>query len=504
MKPNTLKTSVIALLASTLIPATAQAQVAETLEQRVARLEQQNAQLMQMLQQQAANHGAHHPEHAQVPPPPPPPPAPPAPQMAEAHGDAGAASGGFVGFNPAYGFRVLDHAEGVNSKPLLILETIQDGGLNDTVTLSGSVTVLANYQSSNRNSKFAWLMRHPTSANQFGNHASEIVAHSAYLAATARVADDFTAYAELLYNPEQSFGSGTTTAISRNQVEMRKAFVMWGNLNERPVYVVAGKIDIPFGLNDTVSPFTNSTNWHAFAPLAYGGYIGYYGNGLHVRASAIGGGAQFRSANTSVGGTAVPSRVNNFAIDGNYTFAFGDDANLMAGGSYIHGSTYCQGYPVVHFRPCTDNVPAWAAYGRFNWGGLQLLGEFARTTKVFPGSAVPNPANPLSRFEAVRVSSLTIGGRYSLPVESLPIDVSMEFSNFVAGDDGAPWERQNQWVFGLSHYIVSNVNLFGEYIRTEGYVPLNFLSGGNFPDGSSWSDRDARSNIFTVGIQAAF
>ena len=46
--------------------------------------------------------------------------------------------------------------------------------------------------------------------------------------------------------------------------------------------------------------------------------------------------------------------------------------------------------------------------------------------------------------------------------------------------------------------------MFGEYIHTDGWVPLNFLSGGNFPDGSTWSERDATTDILTFGIQAAF
>ncbi|OAO02899.1 LbtU family siderophore porin [Parasphingorhabdus sp.] len=489
------------------------------LEERVAKLEAMNARLIAMLEANQSNETGYNsaqfeadgparlPYSAAAPPPPPPPPTAETDRRsyaAESRELSRDRSGGLIGTSSEYSYKMLDHAENVNTKPLLILEAKQMAQLDDRVTISGGVTVLANYQKTNRDSKFAWLMRHPTSANQIGETASEIVVHSAQAAVTAKLTPSLTAYAEMLYNPEQSFGQGTITALNRNQVQVRKAFILWGNLDKRPVYIAAGKMDVPFGLNDTVSPFTNSTNWHAFAPLAYAGTLGYFGNGLHLRATAIQGGAQFRAANSPVEGTSTPSRVNNFAVDGNYTLSLDNGLSMMAGGSYIHGSTYCQSYPVFHFNPCADNVPAWAAYGTINFGGLKLLGEFASTTRVLPGSAVPDPTNPLSAFAASKVSALTVGGRYSLPFERMPVDLSLEFSNFTAGDDGAPWERQNQWVVGASHYIVSNVNLFGEFVRTEGYVPLNFLSGGNFPDGSTWSDRDARSSIFNVGIQAAF
>jgi len=35
-------------------------------------------------------------------------------------------------------------------------------------------------------------------------------------------------------------------------------------------------------------------------------------------------------------------------------------------------------------------------------------------------------------------------------------------------------------------------------------VPLNFLSGGNFANGSTWSDQDVSNKVFVVGVQAAF
>ena len=421
------------------------------------------------------------------------------------HDDRPNSGDDFVGLSSDYSYRILDHAENVNTGPLLQLQAIQNGELNDRVTLGGGVTVLANYQRSNSNSKFGWLMRHPTPSNQIGEEVSEFVVHSAQLQTTARLSDNLTSYIEFLYNPEQSFGSGTITDLNRNQVQVRKAYVLWGDLDQSPWYAGLGKMDTPFGLNDTVNPFTNSTNWHAFAGLAYGGMVGFYNNGFHLRAMAIQGGSQFRAANTSVEGTNVPSRVNNFAVDANYTSNFGNGDSIMFGASYEAGSPYCQNYPVTHFSPCEDNNPAYAVYSRLVMGDFTMIGEFAQTTDVWAGSAVPIPANPLSVFEAQETQSFGIGGRYALDVGAeSDLDISFEFSRFRAGDDGAPWERQNQYVAGLSYFLTPNVKMFGELIHTEGWVPLNFLSGGNLPAGATWSERDAKTNVITFGVQAAF
>ena len=422
-----------------------------------------------------------------------------------------AGSQNFVGTNGTYAFAILDHAESINSKPLMQLTALQEGELVDRVTLSGGITAIANWQFASSDSKFGYLMRHPTSNNQLGDQVSEVVLHSANLALTARVAPRVTGYAELLYDPQQSFGSGTITALARNQIQLRRGWVMYGDLDALPVYALVGKMDTPFGLQDTVSPFTNSTNWHAFAGLAYGGQVGFVSGGLHVRGMIIQGGAQFRSANVPVEGTSVPSRANNFAFDGRYTIDLGNDGqdSIMIGASYQHGTAYCQGYPVFHFNPCAQNNPGIAAYGRVNYGPVTVLGEYATTTDDWAGTAVPDPNNPLSVFDAVAPEAFTIGGRVGLG-DKMPVmqrhslAASFEFSKFISGESGSPWERQTQKVLGLSWFPVPNVNLFGEYIDVDGFVPLNFLSGGNFPDGSTWSEFDADTDVIMAGAQIAF
>ena len=409
-----------------------------------------------------------------------------------------------VGIDSAYSHAVLEHTEGVNDRLLIQLRAREAGRLDDIVTLSGRVVVLADAHRSNRANKFGYLMRHPTGNNQRTKDTQEIAVSSAQLAFTISPHPDFTGYVEMLYDPEQSFGAGTLTALTRNQVQVRKAYVMWGNLAKRPVYAAAGKMDVPFGLEDSVNPFSNSTVWHAFAPLAYGGQLGYYDGSLSLRAMAIVGGAEFRAANTPVDGTAIPSKLNNFSVDGSYSYHFTPDTVLKAGASYIHGSDYCQDYPIQHFGACTHAVPAWSAYGRLDAGRLRLLGEFARTTRVWPGTHVPNLANPLSIYPASRVTSYTVGGRYHAPLTANGLKLSFEYSKFIAGPSGAPWNSQDQMVLGVANDISDRVSLFGEVVRIQGFAPLNFVSGGNFPDGSTWSDPTARSQVLVLGMKAGF
>jgi hypothetical protein len=408
-----------------------------------------------------------------------------------------------VSYNPEFSFDFLDPLTRINQKQLMILEARKDGSLkNNSVNLQGAVTAIANYQRADEPNLFGYLMRHPTGNNQRGTTVSEATIHSAQLGFTASLGDWVTASAEFLFDPEQSFGAGTNTALTRNQVQARKAYVLFGNLDKSPVYASLGKMAVPFGLTDSVNPFTGSTVWHAFGGLANGARLGYSKDGLNLSLMAIQGGAQFRSANAPVEGTSVPSKLNNYAIDANYEFGSGSDQSLLLGASYQRGTAYCQGFPITHFSSCEEPNGAYDVYARWNAGNWTVKSEFAKTNDEWPGTFNPS----LPQFAASKVSSMDFGVQYRSELFGKPTAYSFEFSNFEAGPDGAEWERQNQWVLGLSMRYKQNVKLFSELILVEGYAPLNFLNGGHVPGRPDIpvSDASADSEILMIGANASF
>ena len=414
----------------------------------------------------------------------------------------------FVHMNSTFAYEILDPTTNINRKQRLILDRKRDGTLSpDSLQVHGAITAISNCQSSNRDGKFGYLMRHPTNANHVGDTVSEATIHSAQLGITGTLSDSITGHAEILFDPEQSFGSGTNTALERNQLQMRRAYVLLGNLDRSPFHTSLGKMDVPFGLADTVNPFSASTVRHAFGALANGVSVGYSDNGLNLSVMGVQGGAQFRAANTPVSKTAVPSQLNNYAVDANYRFDLGSATTLLLGGSYLHGSAYCQDFPVVHFGPCKNNNPAFDIYGRLVAGDLTLKGEFARTADAWPGTF--NPGIP--EFEASRVTSFDMGAKYRYDTVAGPVDLSAEFSRFVAGPDGAPWEHQDQIVLGAALHSRPNAKLFAEYIRIDGYAPLNFISGGSVTDedgkvipDATQSDTSAHSDVILIGVNLAF
>ncbi|MDE0342975.1 MAG: hypothetical protein OXK82_07400 [Deltaproteobacteria bacterium] len=463
----------------------------DDLIERLDRLEQENRQLRKEIEALKTKRS-----QAEGTPPP-----SLAPEPESAHS-------GVVRFDSRYAYEILDPTTRVNRKQRLILDRRKDGTLSpDRLHVQGAVTAIANHQSSNRDDKFGYLMRHPTASNQVGKTVSEATIHSAQLSVTGTLGNWISAHSVLLYDPEQSFGTGTNTDIRRNQVQVRRAYVLLGDLDRTPFHLSLGKMAVPFGLTDTVNPFSASTVWHAFGALANGVTVGYASEGLNLSFMGIQGGAQFRAANVPVKGTAVPSRLNNFAADANYRFRLGAAGALLLGGSYQRGSAYCQDFPVVHFEPCRDHNPAFDLYGRLTYGDLTLKGEFARTTDEWPGTF--NPRMP--EFAASKVTSFDIGAKYRYRSGFGPVDLSAEFSRFAAGVDGAPWERQEQVVLGAAWFVRPSVKLFAEYVRVAGYAPLNFISGGSVKDQDgnvmmdrTHSDRSALSHVFMIGTNVAF
>lgn len=411
-------------------------------------------------------------------------------------------SDGFVRINSAFSYKMMEPSQDLRKVDILI-DSRKEGIIkNKNLIIGTSLIVLSDYQRSNTESKFAYLMRHPTSANQIGKEVSEAVVHSFQFSFTGTVTNWLSTYVEILYNPEQSFGEGTITSLGRNQLQLRKGFVVFGALEKFPVYLAIGKMDAPFGQTGSVNPFSNTTMWHAFGALGYGLQAGFKKWNINASFMAVQGGAQFRAMHTPVGdSTNVPSRLNNFTADLNYTINIGEGFKFLLGCSYLYGSAYCQDFPVMHFDPCGNNNPAVTAYGRMNINDrIIVMGGYAKTLDVWPGTH--NPIPPLDVFAASKVSSTDFGLKCNFNVRGKIIyGLSGEFSNFRPGPSGAPWERQNQIVVGFSGMICNSSKLFLEFFRTDGYVPLNFISGGNLAPGVTHSVRDAFSYGIVLGCQ---
>ncbi len=410
--------------------------------------------------------------------------------------------GGVLGLNSEVSSKMMDQNRNLR-KASILLDEKKEGNIDDhSLILGATIIGLMDYQKSNMDSKFGYLMRHPTANNQIGNTVSEVSLQSFQVGMTASVNNWISMYGEILYDPQQSFGPGTITDLNRNQLQLRRGMVVFGDLSKFPLYGALGKMDTPFGDMGSVSPYCNTSSWHAFAGLGFAAEIGFKKAGLHASFMAIQGGSQFRAAHTGVNGTNVPSKLNNFAADINYTFDIVGSTSLQVGGSYMYGSAYCTGYPITHFGSPVRNNPAYSTYLNLHISDRVLIKSgFSKTFDTWPGTYNPNP--PLNEFYASKVSSLSTGMKVNLnPKGKIKFAVSGEYSDFRTGPEGSPWERQNQMILGFEAEIMNSSVLFMEAFGTQGYVPLNFMTGGNMETpGETHSERDARSNGIVMGAR---
>ena len=148
-KRPALVSSLVVAVPLCLAMGTASADTLDRLIERLDRLEQVNRELRKEIEALKAR--LTEPEEA--------------PSQTAAPASASTASP-FVHVDPEIGYEILDPTTSINRKQLLILERRKDGTLApDTVHVQGAVTAIANYQSSSRDGKFGYLMRHPTATN---------------------------------------------------------------------------------------------------------------------------------------------------------------------------------------------------------------------------------------------------------------------------------------------------------------------------------------------------
>lgn len=408
-----------------------------------------------------------------------------------------------IQLNSTLSYRILEPNQDLRKVRVLLEERANQPEMEHGLVLGSSLIALGNFQHSNTDSKFGYLMRHPTSKNQIGHTVSEAVLHSFQISSFAMLNSWITAYGEMLYDPQQSFGDGTITELGRNQIQLRKGMIVLGDLNQSPIYGAIGKMDVPFGLMGSVNPFTNSSMWHAFGGLSYGAQLSLKSDHWHATFMLAQGGAQFRALNTPVrDSTNIPSRLNNFVFDLNYQGNLLNNISARIGVSYLHGSAYCQSFPVEHFNPCTSRNPAATVYSELSTHRTLLKIAYAASLKKWPGTHNPNP--PLDIYPANRVTSLSLGLQYQLATTGiLDYYISAEFSNFRAGPNKSPWERQNQWVIGLHTSVSKTARIFVEIFRADGYTPLNFISGSAafapFPPGITHSENEVRTHGLVLG-----
>jgi len=359
------------------------------------------------------------------------------------------------GFTPAIRLNstltqpLMDFQNRQSDKELLLIDPAFSGGQETTgLTIGAQFRGSAMVGRTNTTNKFSYLGRFPT------DFSGDSVTDARLLQANQVVVGRFSpwahGYMETLFSDVFTFPDH-----KQGSLQMRQAYVVFGDLTQSPWYAFMGKKTVSFGDMGTLSPFSQSMIWHYFAPLAEGIGGGYADGGFNISATALNGSRGIRVADSNEKG-----HINNFAVNTRYDVPFGDESGFAIGAGYLHGSIY-DGPTAEHLDPgITGSLNGlWDVNASFYWGSWQFEGEVVQTNKEWPTTAYKVTAYRLE----TAVDILWLGKNMRM---------SGSWSEGIQGPDSTEYKFNQQFVFGLRCDVLPNVMLSMEYVRSMGFAPL--------------------------------
>jgi hypothetical protein len=289
---------------------------------------------------------------------------------------SGLVSRGYPVLNPM----VSDSVDGfgVNNE-LFLLTQRQSGAVKDGVLyVNGRLNVAASY-----------------GKKQNGNSSSSIHTPGVNLAVTG-TKGAATVFVELNNNNNNNnnnnsttggrnwggynFATSSTTVTEQfnNGVNVKQAYLMLGDLNKSPLYLVAGRKNVDYGSFDNLDwywkPVTNYWNPLQQDQVA----VGLYQNGLHVAGTVFNG-----SSATGSGG--VTNNISNFAVTASYGTMV-QKVGAEVGVSYLNGlTTTLNGGAPARATSVLHNTsyrnPAGIVFGKLSFNPVSLSALYQQAFK---------------------------------------------------------------------------------------------------------------------------
>ena len=282
------------------------------------------------------------------------------------------------------------------------------------------------------------------------------------------------------------FAQGEYTEVEypgQDDFQLRKYWVVLGDLDRWPVYLAFGRKTVNFGNFATYAPFTHSHSNHYFWSQSDDPVIeiGYVTDRTELALTLI---PEHRGLRV-VSSPDNDGDLENFALNASHRFDLPNGGGLTLGAGYLRGTIYDS--VIAHHPPSVGINRGWnGAYNvnvTYTRGPLDLMAEFTRTEDAWPATGH-------------KVSALTVQGRYRGQLLGRPAVYSVSGSRGVQGASGTEWERMEQVILGLEVDVARHVTLGAEYMYNNGFVPLILPT--------ITADRDVESHTFIVGAKMTF
>lgn len=381
---------------------------------------------------------------------------------------------GYVRSNFEHSEKILDKQDYVTDKDLVHLLAKQDCSIQEFALYPSFLfNTIYIHERSNTAGKFPILSRSPPS-HKSGKVGNKVFINDLLIAGTATF-PWVSGHVEGMYTDIEF--------DAQENMQLRKYWVMVGDLNKFPMYFTVGRKTVPFGDFRSYAPFTHNHSTHYFwaqseSPIFS---LGYYDYGFNFVASLIRNNRGFRVLNTT-----KKNGYGNFALTAAHHFCLCEDFKAKVGAGFLRGTIYdslIAYHPPGFTAPGQRISPAWNVNASLTYKEFDIAGEFSQTTRRWP--AVMH-----------KVHAWTAQGRYRHQICCMPTIYSLMFSRGVQGVKGTEWERMNQLVAGFEIKPHQNLRFGFEYLFNSGFVPLIMPT--------AVGDRDVKSHTFLLGGEIIF
>ncbi len=415
---------------------------------------------------------------------------------------------------------MLDWQESTTGKTLNLLTNRARGVLEDnSLYIGAGIKGGFMWQKTDTPGQFPILSRFPFLSPSTDQEAGVFAINNAALSFTSTFGDWTTIYMQ----PEYS-----ETEYGRNQDEfqLRKAFVVFGNLEKSPFYAAFGRKTIDFGNFDSYNAFTHNEGQHYFWAVSDQPVleVGYYDHGFKIVGSAFSGGRQLRVAYAE-----EENNIANYAFNIEKEFLLGGDKAFTVGGGYLHDTIYRNNWTAHTFNEINTGTPpanfieyrnsAVNAFAEYNSDFLDLMLEYTTTTEPWAAAIPQTPdGTPFTQYLIDPLGSTTDinninfdenlevlvaqarikpmlpnGKRLSIAAVGSWGNISDDFGNPTFGSS---FEKNQQHALSLEYPLSPYLDIGAEYVYNKGFIP--------FVAPQLVSNDETNAHAINVGFKARF
>ena len=393
---------------------------------------------------------------------------------------------------------MLDFQENTTGKTLTLLSNRASGRLQpNSLYIGGHLQGALMYQKTDRAGQFPILSRFPDFSNRTDQEAGVFAINNAALTFTSTFGDWTTLHLQPEYSETEYPGD-------QEEFQLRKAFVVFGNLQRSPFYAAFGRKTIDFGNFDSYNAFTQNEGHHYFWAVSDQpvGELGFYSNGFKVSASAFSGGRQLRVALAN-----EDNNIANYAFSAEKEFLLGNRSAFTVGGGYLHDTIYRDNFTAHTFQGRRNGTPpanfiqyrnsAVNGFAEYNSPFIDAMVEYTTTLEPW-GAAIPQTVAgvPLPQYLIDPAGSTTDRDNINFDENLSVLVAQLRLKPYVNGrqmaiaasgswgnisDDtgnvgmfGQPtsFEKNQQHAVSVEYPVSDFLDVGVEYVYNKGFIPF--------------------------------